>query len=220
MINANPGSSPTINWYRNGILIPGSTGQLSITIATPANGDIISSTETSNAKCVTPATINTNTITLSVTAVPAKPTITQNAGNLISSAINGNQWFLNSSVINGATSQLYRPVVNGIYQVQVTLNGCKGPVSDPLTLNIEGMNILYPVPSGGQVTFDFYIPVGSSKYNASLYNSAGQLVYQEENTGQPGMNRILYNWERLASGVYTYQMQIGSVVYKKKLILQ
>lgn len=220
LTNANPGSAPVINWYRNGILIPGSTGLSSITIATPANGDVISCTETSNAKCVSPVTINTNTIALTVTPVPPKPTITQNAGNLISSAINGNQWFLNSSAINGATNQLYRPVVNGVYQVQVTINGCKGLISDPLTLNIEGVNILYPVPSDGQVTFDFYIPVGSAKYNASLYNSIGQLMYQEEGSGLPGMNRIQYNWERLAAGTYTYQVQIGSVVYKKKLILQ
>jgi hypothetical protein len=84
--------------------------------------------------------------------------------------------------------------------------------------NCEWM--LYPVPSNGQVTFDFYMPDGSAKYQASLFNSLGQLVYQEDGTGQPGMNRILYNWDRLAAGVYTYQLQVGTVIYKKRLILQ
>jgi len=220
LTNSNPGSSPVINWYRNGVLIPGTSGLLSITIPTPANGDMISAMETSSAKCASPVTITTNTLTLSVTAVPAKPVITQNAGNLISSAVSGNQWYLNSSVINGATNQVYRPLTNGIYQVQVTVNGCQGPISDPVTLTIEGVNILYPVPSTGQVTFDFYIPVGSAKYQATLFNSLGQLVYKEDGTGQPGMNRIMYNWDRLAAGVYTFQLQAGAIIYKKRLILQ
>lgn len=220
LTNSNPGSAPVINWYKNGVLIPGSTGQLSITIATPANGDIISCTETSNAKCVSPVTINTNTISLTVTPMPAKPVITQNAGNLVSSAASGNQWFMSGTAINGATNQIYRPTVNGVYQVQVTVNGCKSLISEAITLNIEGVNTLYPVPSDGRVTFDFYIPVGSSKYHAELFNSTGQLVYQEDGAGQPGLNQLLYNWERLAAGVYTFRMQIGAVQYKKRLVLQ
>ncbi|NOT52864.1 MAG: PKD domain-containing protein [Chitinophagaceae bacterium] len=220
LANANPGSSPVINWYRNGVLIPGSTGLLSVTIAAPANGDVIHCVETSNAKCVSPATITTNTIALTVTPMPPKPVITQNTGNLNSSTAIGNQWFQTGSAINGATNQLYRPLFNGTYQVQVTVNGCKSPMSDPVFMNIEGANILYPVPSDDNMTFDFYIPAGSSKYSAQLFNSGGQLVYQQDGNGQAGLNRITYNWGRFAAGVYTYQMQIGPVIYKKKLILQ
>ncbi len=220
LTNSNPGSAPLINWYRNGVFIPGSTGQLSITIASPVNGDIITTVETSNATCVAPATITSNGITLTVTPVPAKPVITQNAGDLLSSALTGNQWFNNTSGINGAINQLYHPVVNGVYQAQVTVNGCKGPMSDPLTLNIEGVNIIYPVPSNGAITFDFYIPVGSSNYHTELFNSAGQLVYKDDKTGQPGLNRTTYNWERFAAGIYSFRMQVGSIIYKKQVLIQ
>lgn len=216
----NAGTAPVINWFRNGTAIPGTTGLSSITINNPSNGDVITCTETSNAKCASPVTLSTNAITLTVLPTPPKPSINQNVGNLLSSAANGNQWFSSNNVISGATAQLYRPTVNGIYQVQVTVNGCKSPMSDAFTLNIEGINKLYPVPTNGRVTFDFYIPDGYSKYRAELYNSIGQLMLQEEGAGQPGLNRITYNWEGLAAGVYTFRMQLGAIQYKKRLVVQ
>jgi PKD repeat protein len=220
LTNSNPGSNPVINWYRNGIIIPGTTGLLSITISSPANGDVITCIETSNAKCVSPVTITTNAIALTVTPIPPKPVLTQNVGNLISSATAGNQWFLNGVAITGAINQQYRPTKNGIYQVQITVNGCKSQLSDPINLDIEGLNKLYPVPTNGQVTFDFYIPEGMSKYRVELFNSLGQLIHKEESAGQPGLNRLNYNWERLSAGIYTFRMQIGSSVYKKQLLVQ
>lgn len=220
LANNNQGNNPVINWYRNGIIIPGSAGLASVTINSPVNGDVITCIETSTAKCVTPVTITTNTITLTVTPVPPKPVITQNVGDLNSSAASGNQWFVNGAAIAGAINQLYRPSKNGIYQVQVTVNGCKSPLSDPINLNIEGINKLYPVPSNGQVTFDFYIPDGMSKYRVELFNSIGQLIHREDGGGQPGLNRLAYNWERLSAGIYTFHMQLGSIHYKKQLLVQ
>lgn len=220
LTSTNPGTSPLINWLRNGVAIPGSAGQSSVTITTPVNGDVIVVTETSNAPCVSPATIITNSITLAVTPKPAKPVITQVVGNLLSSAFSGNQWFLNNASINNATDNAYHPVVNGIYQVQVTVNGCTSLLSDPFTLSIEGVNKLYPVPTSGQVTFDFYAPAGSSKYQLTLHNSSGQMVHQEEGGCLPGLNRLNYNWERLSGGIYELRMQIGNILYKKRLLVQ
>ncbi len=221
LTNANQGTSPVITWFRNGVSIPGTAGLTSITITALVNGDVITSSETSNAPCVTPVTITTNAITLTVTPKPAKPTITQNIGDLLSSATGGNQWFLNSVAINNATGIAFHPVTNGIYQVQTTVNSCASLISDPFNLTIEGVNKLYPVPTTGQVTFDFFAPVGSSKYHITLYNSAGQLVHQENGSIQPGLNRLTYNWERLAAGIYQLQMQMGTAVqYKKRLMIQ
>lgn len=220
LTSTNPGTAPAINWYRNGVAIPGSAGLSSITIATPVNGDVITCTESSNAKCVSPVSLTSNAITLTVYPTPPKPVITQNVGNLLSSSANGNQWFSNTTAISGAASQVYRPSVNGIYRVQVTQNGCVSLLSDPITLNIEGVNKLYPVPTNGRVTFDFYIPAGSSSYHVQLFNSIGQLVHQEDGAGQPGLNRISYNWERLPAGVYTFRMQLGNTRYKKGLVVQ
>ena len=218
--NSNQGNTPVINWYRNGVIVPGTAGLTSITINNPANGDVITCVETSNAKCVTPVTITTNAITLTVTMVPPKPVITQTVGDLNSSAATGNQWFVNGAAIPGATNQSYRPVNNGIYQVQVTINGCKSLISDPVDLKIEGINKLYPVPTTGQVMFDFYIPESMSKYRVELFNSLGQLIHMQDGAGQPGLNRLTFNWERLSAGMYSFRMQLGSTYYKKQLLKQ
>ncbi|HWR33362.1 MAG TPA: PKD domain-containing protein [Chitinophagaceae bacterium] len=220
LTNNSQGNNPVINWYRNGIIIPGTTGLLSITVANPANGDIITCIETSNAKCVSPVTITSNSITLTVIPTPGKPVISQNVGDLSSSSVAGNQWLLNGIAIPGATNLQYRPTKNGVYQVQVTVNGCKSQLSDPVSVNIEGINKLYPVPTNGQVTFDFYIPEGMSKYRVELYNGIGQLIHHEDGAGQPGLNRLTYNWERLAAGIYTFRMQLGAISYKKQLLVQ
>ncbi len=220
LANNNPGTAPLINWFRNGVAIPGSTGLTSITIAAPSNGDIINSTETSNAICAAPVSVTTNSIALTVIPTPAKPVIAQSVGNLVSSSSAGNQWFSNNAIISGADGQQYRPATNGIYQVQVTVNGCISPLSDAITLNIEGINKLYPVPTTGRVTFDFYIPSGSSNYRVELYNSIGQLIVREDGAGQPGLNRITYNWEKLSAGAYTFRMQIGNLKYYKRLLVQ
>lgn len=214
------GTAPQITWYRNGIAIPGSNGLSTITLPNPSNGDIISCTEISNAKCASPVSVTTNTVTLTVIPTPAKPLISVNAGNLLSSSSSGNQWFLAGSSLAGANAPAYRPVRNGSYQVQVTQNGCLSPLSDPVVLDIEGVNKLYPVPSHGRVTFDFYIPEGASQYQVELYNSLGQLVLQENGSGQPGLNRILFNWDKLASGVYSFRMKLGTMEYRKRLLLQ
>jgi len=220
LANNNQGTAPLINWYKNAVLIPGSTGLSSISIAAPANGDVITCTEISNARCALPVSITTNAITLTVNPTPPKPVIAQNVGNLLSSAASGNQWFSSTTAIGAAVNQLYRPIVNGVYQVQVTVNGCRSLMSDPITLNIEDVNKLYPVPTKGRVTFDFYIPDGLSKYSVMLHNNIGQLMLREDGAGQPGLNRITYNWDGLAAGVYIFRMQLGNIQYKKRLVLQ
>lgn len=220
LTNTNAGNSPSISWSRNGITIPGSSGQTSITVANPANGDVITCIETTNATCATPVTVTSNPVTLAVFPIPPRPVITRQVGDLISSASSGNQWFNSGNVIPGGVNTVYRPVSNGTFQVQVTANGCKSPLSDPLAVLIEGVNRLYPVPTSGGVTFDFYIPQGASDYRVELYNSIGQLVHQEAGAGAPGLNRINWRWERLSGGIYTFRMRLGALTYQKRLLIQ
>ncbi len=219
MTAANAGTTPAITWYKNGVAIPGTSGQTSITI-TPANGDVISVTENSTAKCVSPVSVTSNSIALTVTPTPAKPVITQVVGDLQSSAAAGNQWFRNTSSLTGATNTMYRPLFNGSYQVQVTINGCAGPISEPFNLVIEGVSNLRPVPTSGQVTFDFYAPEASNKYQVTVYNSIGQLVHRENGSSQPGLNQLSYNWDKLAAGIYTVRLKVGNTEYKKRLLVQ
>ena len=70
----------------------------------------------------------TASLTVSIVAPPAVPTISQNGTSLSSSSALGNQWFLNGSAISGATSQTYNPTQAGAYTVEVTIDGCSNTV--------------------------------------------------------------------------------------------
>lgn len=68
--------------------------------------------------------LTSNPDTVKVNALPPIPTITAVGNNLQSSASSGNQWYLNGSLISGATSQQYTVQASGLYTVKVTVNGC------------------------------------------------------------------------------------------------
>ncbi len=214
----NNGSTPTVTWFKNNAA-QGSNS--SITLGNLTNGDVIRATVTAsaNAGCVSNATFNTNSITMIVRQQPAKPVITQNIGDLISSATSNNQWFNNGTVLTGSTTTTIHPLVNGTYTVQTTANGCLSPMSDPIVLRIEGINALYPNPSRGNSTFDFYTPVGATEYNASIYNAGGKLVWQESKSVTPGLNRINLKLFGAASGTYNLKLTVGSQTYTKPFVI-
>jgi hypothetical protein len=66
----NGGPTPAYDWYMNGSLV--STGA-SYTASSWVNGDQVYAALTSNATCATLATVNSDTITITVTPVPATP---------------------------------------------------------------------------------------------------------------------------------------------------
>jgi len=60
------------------------------------------------------------TVSINVNPIPPAPTITLNGNILESSSTTGNQWYSDSGLITGATSQLYLPTFANNYYVIVT----------------------------------------------------------------------------------------------------
>lgn len=221
LTNANAGTNPTINWFNNNVAIPGTSGLKSITLSSLADGAVITAVEASSARCVSPVSINSNPVRMTVTPRPAKPLITQNVGDLISSINSGNQWFSSGATIPGAIGGLYRPSRSGTYQTQITVNACSGPMSDPFVLDINGVNKLYPVPSvNGHFTFEFYAPEDASRYQINVFGQNGQMIHSESGGISPGLNRIQYKWGSLAAGVYYLRAVVGSAQYNKTLMVR
>jgi hypothetical protein len=93
--------------------------------------------------------------TVTVNPNPSAPNITQSADSLISDLANGYQWYFNSVLIAGATSQSYHPMQNGNYSVVITdANSCTASSTDyPWVLteagnhsSADGISI-YPNPA-------------------------------------------------------------------------
>lgn len=94
-----------------------------------------------------------------VTGAAGTPTITANGGTLTSSSGVTYQWYQDSILISGATSQTYSPTANGNYTVVVTdSEGCTSGMSLPYAYTggtdvfgvyAEGAIRFYPNPTNG-----------------------------------------------------------------------
>jgi hypothetical protein len=119
-------------WYKDGVAITGATN--TTYLATVSGSYTVKSTVngcTSNASPATAVTVN---------SIPTQPTITSSGNILQSSASSGNQWFLNGVLIGGATGNTYTATSTGLYSVQVTLNGCVGPMSTAFSHTVTGIS--------------------------------------------------------------------------------
>ncbi|WP_191906933.1 T9SS type A sorting domain-containing protein [Adhaeribacter soli] len=206
----------TFQWFENGTAIAGATSATytastagSYTVVATANG------------C--PSAASTATV-VTVNAVPATPTITQNGNVLTSSVTAGNQWFLNGTAISGATGASYTATANGSYTVVVTANGCDSAPSTAVVVNISGiaanlpgMSVdVYPNPTTGS----FNVKLNGYQKDAAvvLYNLAGQQITSEKVAADGNAKNI--NLKGLAAGTYLLKVTSEKGVQVTRLIVQ
>jgi hypothetical protein len=138
-------SSSTFNnqWYRNGVAISGDTSN-----SYPADSSGIYTVATTSNGITSPLSSG---VAITVKPMPPKPTIEIKGIDLRSSAALGNQWFLDSVAISGANDSIIHPTISGNYEVQVTVDSCKSPLSDPYkfdtTISISSDSTLTIVPN-------------------------------------------------------------------------
>ena len=127
-----------------------------------------------------------NAVSAIVEAQPPTPSIpTISAGSsttfclggsvvLTSSATSGNQWYLNGSAINGATSQTYTADQSGMYTVIVTNTyGCSSPVS-------TGVNVLanvLPIATINNGTALAFVNCSATAIDLTASNGSGFVWY-------------------------------------------
>lgn len=162
-----------------------------------------------------------------VAVTVTKPQITQSGINLTSNFGNGNQWYLNNTLIQGATGQTYQPKVAGTYRVDVTTSaGCISQSADfnftlpstesPLTdINL----VIYPVPTGNVLNLSFELyEKGELQY--SVWNSIGQQMYQNTSSVSLfGKYNSTINTTNMADGNYILRIKAGPKSYSKKFII-
>ena len=118
-------------WYQNGTAINNATGAtLTVTSSGTYSVTVTINGATSALSTGTAVTVN---------PVPAKPTITRNASQLVSSVSTGNQWYKDGIPINGANTSTIIPTEAGNYSVIVTQNGCNSPESDKFNYTVTGV---------------------------------------------------------------------------------
>jgi len=116
-------------------------------------------------------------------------------------------WFLSGEVIEGANEQVYIPLVNGDYSVEVGyLNGCSS-ISSTIGI-INGIEvtpntsfIIYPNPASDIIKIN--IPSKHDFDGFKVYNPQGQLVKSESMNNFGGIISV----KDLANGVYFLEIE-------------
>lgn len=162
--------------------------------------------------------LNTAFVSITVSAFPASPSISENLNTLSSSASSGNQWYLNGNIIPGATNQSDTPLANGSYMVCTTnASGCsscsKTILFDALAvteINLFNTITLYPNPAFSEFSID-YSNSKETELTIDICNLMGEkmkTVYCGKL--KSGKHRTKIQTEGLAKGVYFVILNNGN----------
>ncbi len=148
-------SSSTGNqWYLNGTLIGGATAQ-TYSATAAGNYTVIVTTSgcPSAASAVRSVTVNPTPATPTITAGGATTFCAGGSVTLTSSSATGNQWYLNGTLIGGATAQTYSATAAGNYTVIVTTSGCPSAASAVRSVTVNPTPATPTITAGGPITF-------------------------------------------------------------------
>jgi len=163
---------------------------------------------------------------LTVNPVPETPVATVDEFFVLhSSAPDGNQWYFNGELIDGATGQDYQAEEEGIYFTIVTLNDCSSEPSNSVEVIFTGMDEMYgngfrifPVPNDGKFNYTINIP-GKDVFTVTLHNDLGLVVYERKDLYVDGNSQQFISLTTLSSGVYTIVFKGKEQVVIKKVLV-
>jgi hypothetical protein len=164
--------------------------------------------------------------TVIVNPLPSPPTISQ-VGNLLTAtpAAASYQWYLNGSIIPGATSQTYIALQSGNYTVVITdANGCSSSQSTVymftgLDSALRRALSLSPNPNSGTVRLRVDLPSLTSA-RVSILNLEGKAVYEAEFLGLAGRLDQEFDLGAVTAGMYFLRFETESEVVTLKMIVE
>ncbi|MFD3001450.1 alpha/beta fold hydrolase [Pontibacter toksunensis] len=154
--------------------------------------------------------------------VPAKPTIVLSDSLLTSSSADGNKWYKNGEIVEGATSNTYVVQESGLYSVKVEGSCGTSEMSDAVTYNVTSIEdellksfIVYPNPAHDKLTVSVLNSIGWSKL--IMYSTQGKVVKDIEGNG---IVTIGIDIKNLAKGLYILQIQTDKGLIYKKIVFE
>ena len=162
-----------------------------------------------------------------ITPAPEKPVITVDWVELIltSSAITGNQWYLNGNEISGGTENVWQVTENGDYNVVVTNEeGCSSEISETVTItnvntgsDIELTLKIYPNPTQGVLNIEL-TSKDMADYELNVIDGMGRQIVFEDLGMVSQFNKVI-NLKDYQSGLYTVLIRHDDKVMMKKVVL-
>jgi hypothetical protein len=189
-------------------------------------------TQISTSDCDSPPT----TIPVNIISTP---TFKLQGDSLTATAATTYQWYMNDEFLNGATSQVYKPLKNAIYKVMTNNNGCQILSENKLVLVRDNSgNIITNIIEGSAKDINlritstdyienlikgnaFYISFSNLQTNdisIDVLNSMGNRVaYKNKLVNQRTPQKI--EIENLVTGVYYIKVYAKNKVYVQRVFI-
>jgi hypothetical protein len=216
------GSNPTYQWKLNNNNVGNNTSTYTPTAL--VNGDQVLVSFTSNATCASPATLNSNALTMTVNPKPAKPTINKlNATTLQCAALgDGYIWKKDGIVLaSGNGTRNLTISGNADYQVAVIMNGCTSDISEPFKMgsaikSFEEIGAkVYPNPVSDKIFVDLPAEILNEENTYRLFAINGESInIQNQISGTK--EGVVIELNSIASGVYMLELENakGKAIYR------
>jgi hypothetical protein len=163
---------------------------------------------------------------VTVHSIPPAPQVSIDEFNMLhSSSPEGNQWYFNGMVIEGANGQDYQPEESGTYYTIVTFNDCPSGLSNIVEVILTGMGELngpeisiFPVPNRGRFTVSFSTKQEET-FSILVFDALGTNVYELRNV--PANGKFLKTIELTdpSQGIYTVVIQGKDYAIQKKILV-
>ncbi|MEN9697011.1 MAG: hypothetical protein RLZ56_432 [Bacteroidota bacterium] len=161
----------------------------------------------------------------------SKPTITQVGDSLISSNASVYQWFMNDSLIQGATNISYKPLKNAVYKVATIVSDCENISDNKLILvtdvaEASAKEINLKISSNdyvenlikGNSFFIQFSNIQTQQISLEIINAMGVKVFQKENLINQRTPQHI-NIDNFASGVYFVKIYANNKVYVQRVFI-
>ena len=201
-LNATSSSNHSLLWYGTNALGGTSTITASIPSTTSAGSSKYYVSQVNKANgCESSRAM----ITVNVYNIPAAPSLTRDASNLLVANVSGISWFKDGIALTD-TAQKLKPVTAGTYTAKTTQNGCISSVSSPYyfvitdIVNLEENQFIKvtPNPYSSNIYLHFFLK-GYNSLSVDVLDFA---------TGRPIANRVKLltgsnlNLQSLSTGIY------------------
>lgn len=230
------GTAPAYNWFLNG----GNVGSASAYHFVPVNGDIVYCVLVSNYDCRLANTANSANVLMKVvepqvpaiviTASPGLRILQGKSDTLTAKVVSGGvnpkyQWYINSTLVVGATSAKYISnnfankdsvtcvVTNQDECALYTFNSVFISIKTTGINGVSGANdvTVAPNPNKGEFTINGFVGNNDPEAQLELTNMLGQVVYRNTVSLQHGMiNEHIQLDRSLANGMYILNIHSGT----------